>query len=136
MDRHGVHTSPNIARLAKRIPPGTWDTHMHVVDPDTFPLDAAAQYKPKAHTLDQAQDFLGQLGIRKMVIVQPSIYGNDNSCTLDGLKNLGPKNGRAVIQFDPALTSREQLQQWHDMGVRGRQLCETTRTLSGLSGGH
>jgi hypothetical protein len=42
---------------------------VHVVDPDTFPLDAAAQYKPKAHTLDQAHAFLGQLGIEKMVIV-------------------------------------------------------------------
>lgn len=92
---------------------------MHVVEPDSFPLDAAAQYKPSTHTLDQAKSFLSQLGIKNMVIVQPSIYGNDNSCTLDGLKRLGPKHGRAVIQFDPELTSKTQLQEWHDLGVRG-----------------
>ncbi|CZT24417.1 related to TIM barrel metal-dependent hydrolase [Ramularia collo-cygni] len=92
---------------------------MHVVEPDKFPLDAAAKYTPKAHTLAQASTFLNQLGIKNMVIVQPSIYGNDNSCTLDGLKNLGPKHGRAVIQFDPAVTSKQQLQEWHEMGVRG-----------------
>ena len=54
-----------------------------------------------------------------MVIVQPSIYGNDNSCTLDGLRNLGSSNGRAVVQFDPDKTSFEQLRSWHDLGVRG-----------------
>lgn len=95
---------------------------MHVVEPSRFPLDAAAQYTPSAHTLDQANTFLSQLGIKKMVIVQPSIYGNDNACTLDGLRRLGPKHGRAVIQFDPEQTSKQQLQEWHDIGVRGVRL--------------
>jgi predicted TIM-barrel fold metal-dependent hydrolase len=54
-----------------------------------------------------------------MVIVQPSIYGNDNSCTLDGLKELTPKHGRAVIQFDPPAVAEKQLREWHEMGVRG-----------------
>ncbi|KAK1071788.1 hypothetical protein LTR74_003160 [Friedmanniomyces endolithicus] len=114
--------SENIARLASRIPKGTWDTHMHVVDPRAFPLSKDAQYQPSPHTLDDAHAFLDQLGIQKMVIVQPSIYGNDNACTIDGLRRLGSKNGRAVIQFDPESTSREQLLEWHDLGVRGVRL--------------
>lgn len=122
MHSHGSQVPPEISRLAQRIPKGSWDTHMHVVDPTRFQLDKAAQYTPSAHTLDQAKAFLGQIGIQKMVIVQPSIYGNDNSCTLDGLRHLGPKNGRAVVQFDPANTSQAQLQEWHDMGVRGVRL--------------
>ncbi|KAK4896043.1 hypothetical protein LTR27_005899 [Elasticomyces elasticus] len=108
--------------LAARIPHGTWCTHMHVVDPRAFPLSKDAQYQPSPHTLDDARAFLDQLGIKKMVIVQPSIYGNDNACTLDGLRRLGPKHGRAVIQFDPKTTSREQIQEWHDLGVRGVRL--------------
>lgn len=92
---------------------------MHVVEPTRFPLDLAAQYRPKPHTLAQARTFLHQLGITNMVIVQPSIYGNDNACTLEGLENLGAKHGRAVVQFDPAGTSREQLREWHGVGVRG-----------------
>jgi hypothetical protein len=48
---------------------------VHVVEPDKFPLDAAAQYKPKAHTLEQAHEFLGQLGINKMVIVGNIVVG-------------------------------------------------------------
>ena len=95
---------------------------MHVVDPRTFPLSKTAQYQPSPHTLNDAHAFLEQLGVEKMVIVQPSIYGNDNDCTLDGLRRLGEKHGRAVIQFDPQTTSREQLQEWHDLGVRGVRL--------------
>lgn len=115
-------TSARISQLASRIPKETWDTHMHVVDPKTFPLDKNAAYQPSPHTIHDAHQFLGALGIQKMVIVQPSIYGNDNSCTLDGLKQLGPKNGRAIIQFDPADTSSAQLQEWHNLGVRGVRL--------------
>ena len=95
---------------------------MHVVDPEKFPLSKDAQYQPSPHTIEGAQEFLSGLGVSKMVIVQPSIYGNDNSCTLDGLKRLGPKNGRAVIQFDPDVTSIKQLEEWHSLGVRGVRL--------------
>ncbi len=119
--QHG-HSNERTSRLASRIPRGTWDTHMHVVDPKTFPLDKNAQYQPAAHTIDQAKAYLGSLGIEKMVIVQPSIYGNDNDCTLDGLKQLGLQNGRAVIQFDVESTSQQQLKEWHDLGVRGVRL--------------
>ena len=114
-----LHSLPNMSRLASRIPKGTWDTHMHVVDPKKFPLDKSAAYVPSAHTVEQARSFLGGLGIERMVIVQPSIYGNDNACSLDGLRQLGPKLGRAVIQFDPATISKDQLREWHELGVRG-----------------
>ncbi|KAK3722528.1 hypothetical protein LTR37_002520 [Vermiconidia calcicola] len=119
--QHGP-SAESIARLAARIPQGTWDTHMHVVDPPTFPLSKDAKYQVSPHTIVDAQKFLSSLGISKMVIVQPSIYGNDNACTIDGLKRLGVENGRAVIQFDADTTSTEQLQEWHELGVRGVRL--------------
>ncbi|TKA22282.1 hypothetical protein B0A50_08244 [Salinomyces thailandicus] len=115
-------TRPEIAKLAARIPKGTWDTHMHVVDPEQYPLSKDAQYKAASHTLEDATAFLHPLGIQNMVIVQPSIYGNDNSCTLDGLRKLGANSGRAVIQFDPEVTTPSQLQEWHELGVRGVRL--------------
>lgn len=95
---------------------------MHVLDPRTFPLSKDATYEPQPHTLADANAFLNPLGITKMVIVQPSIYGYDNSCTLDGLRQLGPNNGRAVIQFDPDVTTKGQLCIWHSQGVRGVRL--------------
>ncbi|KAI6802550.1 amidohydrolase 2 [Hortaea werneckii] len=122
MSSHTNGHSKELSQLAARIPKGTWDTHMHVVDPTAFPLSKDAQYKASPHTIQDATAFLHPLGIRKMVIVQPSIYGNDNSCTLDGLERLGLENGRAVIQFDPASTTSTQLQKWHALGARGVRL--------------
>jgi len=121
VSRHGP-SPQSVARLALRIPKGTWDTHMHVLDPRAFPLSKDATYEPQPHTLADAKAFLDPLGITKMVIVQPSIYGNDNSCTLDGLRQLGTTNGRAVIQFDPDVTTKGELREWHDLGVRGVRL--------------
>ena len=95
---------------------------MHAVDPLKFPLAKDAKYQPSPHTIHDAQEFLSPLGISKMIIVQPSIYNNDNACTIDALKRLGPKNGRAVIQFDPETTSLDQLKQWNELGVRGVRL--------------
>ncbi|KAI5467522.1 hypothetical protein BGZ63DRAFT_371461 [Mariannaea sp. PMI_226] len=108
--------------LAQRIPPGAWDSHMHVVDPDNYPLSSEAVYRPSVFSLEHALAFEESVGIRNIVLVQPSIYGNDNSCTLDALRELGPDRGRAVVQFDPATTSTEQLQEWHQLGVRGVRL--------------
>ena len=95
---------------------------MHVVDPQSYPLASDAQYTPSAHTLSQALSFESSVGINSIVFVQPSIYGNDNSCMLDALRKVGPERGRAVVQLDPATISSTTLQEWHDIGVRGVRL--------------
>ena len=91
---------------------------MHIVEPERFPLQADAKYKPHPHTLEDARAFYDNFGIKNMVIVQPSIYGNDNSCTLQALRELTPKHGRAVIQFDPKKIDEKTLRKWHEMGAR------------------
>lgn len=108
--------------LALRIPSDAWDSHMHVVEPDTYPLGPEAAYRPNTYTLAQALDFEASVGIRNIVLVQPSIYGDDNTCTLDALRALGPERGRAVVQFDPEVVTADQLRDWHSLGVRGVRL--------------
>jgi predicted TIM-barrel fold metal-dependent hydrolase len=49
----------------------------------------------------------------------PSIYGTDNSCLLDALRELTPKHGRGVVEIDPAVITQGQLEEWHSIGVRG-----------------
>ena len=95
---------------------------MHVVDPDRFPLAANAQYKPPPHTLADGRAFYSELGIENSVLVQPSIYGNDNSCMLEALEELTPKHGRAIVGLDPRTIDRETMKTWHAMGVRGARL--------------
>ena len=91
---------------------------MHVTSPD-YPLASNAAYTPSLHSLDHAMKFEKTIGVPNIVLVQPSIYGNDNSCLLDALKEIGPIHGRGVVGFDPDNIDSKTLQQWHEMGVRG-----------------
>lgn len=101
-----------------KLPPRSWDSHMHVFEPHS--LDSpAAPYHPIPSSLSQALAFESSLGLSNMVLVQPSCYGNDNSYLLSALRQLGDRRARGVVAFDPYTTSPETLQQWHRLGVRG-----------------
>lgn len=104
------------------MPADAWDCHMHVTSPD-YPLAANAAYKPALHDIGHAMTFEKTVGIPNIVLVQPSIYGNDNSCLLDALKVIGPRHGRGVVGIDPdAPIDSETLKNWHEVGVRGVRL--------------
>ncbi|POS70368.1 hypothetical protein DHEL01_v211234 [Diaporthe helianthi] len=115
-------TPGHLLQPPSRIPVGSWDSHMHVVDPNRYPLSAAAVYRPSPFTVSQAIDFETSIGVSQLVIVQPSIYGNDNSCLLDALRAFGPARARGVVAFDPATTPASTLREWHKLGVRGVRL--------------
>ncbi|KAL4795720.1 hypothetical protein BDV19DRAFT_160782 [Aspergillus venezuelensis] len=108
----------NNALLKSRIPAKSWDSHMHVTDP-RYPLIASAAYKPTPHLVEDALKFESSLGIENIVLVQPSIYGFDNSCLLDALCRIGPSRGRGVVVIDPKNTDIATLKTWHSLGVRG-----------------
>ncbi|KAI1618957.1 hypothetical protein EDD37DRAFT_292659 [Exophiala viscosa] len=109
-------------KISRPLPKGIWDSHMHVVEPEKFPLHPSAKYKPHAHTLADARTFYAQFGIDNMVLVQPSIYANDNSCMLAALRELTPKHGRAVVGLDPHKMDPDTTQKWHALGVRGARV--------------
>lgn len=95
---------------------------MHVVDPQHYPLSQHAAYSPTPHTLSQALDFYETVNIHNVVLVQPSIYGNDNSCLLDALKEFGAHRARGVVTFDPETIEHDTLREWHELGVRGARV--------------
>lgn len=105
---------------------------MHIVDASQYPLSPTAVYKPSKHTIAQAVAFETSVGASNVVIVQPSIYGYDNSCLLDSLRTLGPAIARGVVAFDPDTTTIATLREWHDLGVRGVRvnLQSTSKTMS------
>lgn len=98
------------------VPQGACDCHTHIFSPD-FPMAAERGYTPEFATIDQMRALHRALHIDRVVIVQPSVYGTDNSCTLDAIKQLGPRaRGVAVIDEhtqDAALADMER------GGVRG-----------------
>ena len=61
---------------------------------------------------------LRALHLSRVVIVQPSVYGTDNSCTLDGMRRLGAARARGVAVIGEA-TSDAELDAMHRAGIRG-----------------
>ncbi|KAI5295531.1 hypothetical protein KEM52_001079 [Ascosphaera acerosa] len=95
---------------------------MHVVEPARYPIAKVAKYVPATHTLAEALEFEASHGLRNIVIVQPSIFGTDNSNTVDALRELGPDRARGVVWIDPDNVDDAELARWHELGVRGLRL--------------
>lgn len=101
------------------------DCHMHVFGPpDRYPGGPNRSYTPTERGLDDYRPVATQLGIERVVIVQPSAYGTDNSCTLDALRQRGEAT-RAVVVVDPNVTD-ERLSSLDGLGVRGVRLNAVT----------
>jgi predicted TIM-barrel fold metal-dependent hydrolase len=82
------------------VPAGACDCHVHVFGPAArFPYAARRTYTPPDASLEQLQALHQRLGIERVVVIQPSPYGTDNSCTLDAVKRLGNR-ARAVVVVD------------------------------------
>src|ERR1700757_322445 len=77
-------------RPAFAMPPGACDTHFHVFEPG-YPHVPAPLYTFPDGTAGQYLDAAGFLGLTRMVLVQPTYYGTDNSLLRDVLKRLGPR---------------------------------------------
>lgn len=97
------------------------DTHVHVFGTQaTYPMLANRHYtSPLAPVADLQTHLRGQ-GLSRVVLVQASVYGYDNSCLLDGLDQLNGQ-GRGVVVINEA-TSHTQLQQMHSRGARGARI--------------
>ena len=101
-----------------RVPPGACDCHVHVFGTlAEFPFTPQRGYTPPPASADELSSLLQQLKLSRVVIVQPSVYGSDNSCTLDGMRRLGER-ARGVAVIDDA-TGDTALQEMHRAGIRG-----------------
>jgi predicted TIM-barrel fold metal-dependent hydrolase len=110
------------------LPPGTVDTHFHVIRAGA-PLAATRSYTPSVATLDEWLHLADSVGIARGVVVQPSVYGFDNSVLIEALR-AAPDRLRGIVVVRPELPRRE-LEELHDLGVRGVRW--NTRNLGGLA---
>jgi predicted TIM-barrel fold metal-dependent hydrolase len=102
-----------------RVPPGACDCHVHVFGTAAeFPFVDKRGYTPPPASAGDLLTLQNALSLSRVVIVQPSVYGTDNSCTLDGMRRLGPERARGVAVID-AKTTAAQLKDMHAAGVRG-----------------
>ena len=81
------------------VPKDACDSHTHIFgDPARFPLASSRVYTPELASIPEMRQLHKALHTERVVIVNPSIYGTDNSCSLDAIKHLGPgARGVAVI---------------------------------------
>jgi D-galactarolactone isomerase len=92
------------------------DCHMHIYD-SRFPVAPNATLKPPDAHVEDYRLLQQRIGTTRNVVVTPSTYGTDNSCTLDALAKLGAK-ARGVAVVDTSVSDAE-LKRLREHGVRG-----------------
>ena len=102
--------------------PGAWDCHVHVFGPhDGYPLSPDRRYMPGEATAEDAWAHAAAIGVERLVVVQPSPYGEDNRCMLNALAALGP-GCRGVVVLRAAVLNDATLADLSATGVRGVRL--------------
>ena len=100
------------------VPEGACDCHVHVFGTAAeFPFAARRGYTPPPASAAELLALQNVLHLSRVVIVQPSVYGSDNSCTLDGMHRLGAR-ARGVAVIDER-TTKAALDKMHAAGIRG-----------------
>src|SRR5579872_3896913 len=65
------------------VPANACDCHTHIFgDPARFPFTASRVYTPETASIAEMRSLHRALHMSRVVIVQPSVYGTDNSCTI------------------------------------------------------
>lgn len=98
-------------------PVNSTDCHAHIFDPARFPYSPARLYTPPPATASSLMQMHASLGVHRVVLVQPSVYGTNNACLLDALRQWGDR-ARGIAVVDGTF-SRAQLADMHGAGIRG-----------------
>jgi predicted TIM-barrel fold metal-dependent hydrolase len=101
-----------------KVPDGACDSHVHIFgDPQRYPFVPGRVYTPEPASVAELRSMLDALDFDRLVIVQPSVYGTDNRCTLDAVRALGSR-ARAIAVVD-ANTTDAAMDDMARAGVRG-----------------
>jgi predicted TIM-barrel fold metal-dependent hydrolase len=101
----GPDPHPRKPRFA--VPLGAIDSHFHLFGPASrYAMVDDREYTPPPITPQQARHLFDTLGIARAVVIQPSIYGDDNRAQLEGAADIGIPV-RAVVVAPYATPERE-----------------------------
>ena len=133
-DPHAAETSSSPSKpegLPRLLPDLSCDCHLHILGPESqYRFSEERQYTPMDARVPEAMAMLNGLGCTRAVIVQPSVYGVDNSCTIDAMEEF-PIQTRSVIVI-PADLPPTELAGLHEKGVRGIRLNGTQWSVENL----
>jgi predicted TIM-barrel fold metal-dependent hydrolase len=111
----GPDPHPRQPRFA--VPAGAIDSHFHLFGSlSRYAMVDEREYTPPPATPQHARHLFDTLGIARAVVIQPSIYGDDNRAQLEGAAELGIPF-RAVVVAPHATPDRE-MADLHEQGAR------------------
>ena len=107
-------------KVTFEVPPRATDCAVHVYEPKRFPYWEGRSYTPEPATLAELRQLLQTLKLERVVVVQATSYGTDNTCVVASIRELG-NSARGVAIIDEK-TPEASLDDMHQAGVRGVRL--------------
>jgi len=99
-----------------KAPVNACDCHMHFYD-SRFPVAANATLRPPDAKVPDYKLLQERIGTMRNVVVTPSTYGTDNSCTLDAMATISA-TARGVAVVDTSVSDAE-LKRLAGLGITG-----------------
>ena len=106
----------NTPRSRLRPPPGACDSHMHFYNA-RFPSAPSALITPDDAWIGDYRALQAHLGLERVVVVQPTTYGLDNSCQIEAMAAFGD-SARGVFVVDDSVGEKT-LERLTALGGRG-----------------
>jgi predicted TIM-barrel fold metal-dependent hydrolase len=129
---HATAAQPR-TKVTFAVPPGATDCAVHVYnDPKRHPFWEGRTYTPERATVPELKQVMRALGLDRVVVVQASTYGTDNSIVVDSIRELGT-GARGVAVIDDKTTDAA-LDEMHRGGVRGIRLSLGNQAVTDLAG--
>ena len=129
---HAVAAQP-VTKVSFDVPPGATDCAVHVFgDLKRHPYWNGRTYTPEPATVAELKQVMRALRLDRVVVVQASTYGTDNSCVVDSIRELG-SGARGVAVIDEK-TTEASLDDMHRGGVRGIRLSLGNQGVTDLAG--
>jgi predicted TIM-barrel fold metal-dependent hydrolase len=108
---------PNTRTPDFKMPPKACDAHCHVFGPgDKFPYAPERSYTPPDAPREKLKELHGILGVKRVVLVQASCHGIDNSAMLDSIAH-NKDDYRGVCMASDEYPDDE-FERLHEGGVR------------------
>jgi predicted TIM-barrel fold metal-dependent hydrolase len=108
------------------------DCHSHILGPtDRYPYVAERSFTPPDATEAAYLRMLGTLGIERMVVVQASVYGTDNTRVEAAVETLGSDRACGVAMVDHDVDAAT-LRHLDSRGIRATRFITTAKGGPGL----
>jgi predicted TIM-barrel fold metal-dependent hydrolase len=117
---HAAASQPR-TKVSFDVPPGAADCAVHVFgDVKRHPYWEGRTYTPEPATVAELRQVMRSLRLDRVVVVQATPYGTDNTCVVDSIRELG-SGARGVAIIDEK-TTEAALDDMHRGGMRGIRL--------------